>query len=134
MTKRVVITTTIFSLIVVSLVFVAATAPIGSAEKAAAFVQSLGWIIDEKPIESAFVDIPKVFDSVYENYNALQKEAGFDLSEYRGKRVMRYTFAVKNFDGEENVRANVLTYRGKIIGGDLMTVAIDGFMIPLKKR
>ena len=56
------------------------------------------------------------------------------MTEYLGKKVVRYTFAINNFDGAEGVRVNVLMHKGSIIGGDIMTVAIDGFMLPLKKR
>ena len=80
------------------------------------------------------VTVPAVFDDVYVNYNRLQNQAGFDLSEYAGKKLVRYTFEVKNFHDIEGVRINVLIYQGKVVGGDIMTIAIDGFMLPLTKR
>lgn len=134
MTKQIYITTIIFSILIIALVLIAAQTPIDASRKAAQYVEELGWAIDLSPIDKAVVDIPVQFDDVYNEYNKIQKKAGFDLSEYTGKKVMRYTFSVKNFDGIEGVRANVLVYKGKIIGGDLMTVALDGFMIPLQKR
>ncbi len=134
MNKQIVITTVIFCALLAALIFVAAQTPVDASRKAAEYVMSLGWVIDETPIEKAEVDIPLQFDSVYNEYNRLQNQAGFDLTNYKGEKVTRYTFSVKNFDGAEGVRANVLVYKGKIIGGDLMTVAIDGFMIPLTKR
>lgn len=134
MKKHIYIATTAFAVLVVLLVFIAAQTPVDSSLKAARYVMGLGWSIDEAPIDTACVTLPDEFDNVYRQYNEIQKEAGFDLSEYMGKTVMRYTFAVKNFDGVEGVRANVLVYNGKIIGGDIMTVAIDGFMLPLTKR
>ncbi len=134
MKTQIIITTVVFCILLAVLIFVAAQTPVDSSRKAAEYVASLGWDIEQTPIERADVDIPLQFDSVYNEYNRLQKQAGFDLMDYRGKRVTRYTFSVKNFDDVEGVRANVLEYKGKIIGGDIMTVAIDGFMAPLTKR
>lgn len=134
MKKQIVITTIVFCALLAALILAAAQTPVDSSRKAAEYVMALGWDIDETPLEKAEIDIPLQFDNVYNEYNKLQKQAGFDLTDYMGKRVTRYTFAVKNFDGVEGVRANVLVYKGKVIGGDLMTVAIDGFMIPLAKR
>lgn len=134
MKRQIYITTIIFSVLIIALVLIASQTPIDSSRKASQYVQKLGWAIDEKPIDKASINLPKQFDDVYTEYNKIQKLAGFDLTDYMGQAVTRYTFLVKNFDGVEGVRANVLVCKGKIIGGDIMTVAIDGFMIPLKKR
>ena len=87
--------------------------------------------ISNIPLERVLVSIPENFDEVYQNYNEIQKKAGFDLEKYRGKNVWRYTFRVLNFDHEKNVFANILMYDNKIIGGDIMNPALDGFMYPL---
>jgi hypothetical protein len=98
----------------------------------AKFINFLGWEVEKEPIEVVEVLIPKNFDQVYENYNYLQKLSGFDLDKYRGKKVTRYTYKVLNFpDKNEDVRINILRYNDTIIGGDIMTPAIDGFMYPL---
>ncbi len=83
------------------------------------------------PIERVLVSIPEQFDDVYENYNAIQKEAGFDLKKYYGKNVWRYTFRVTNMGTAQEIRANLLVYKNKIIGGDVMSTALNGFMVPL---
>jgi len=119
--------------LIILVILIAAQTPIGPSA-AADYLTVLGWEVDKKPIETEIVNLPFEFDDVYAEYNKLQRQAGFDLSGYMGKKVTRYTFAVKNFEGQTGVRANVLMYNGRVIGGDLMTVAIDGFMIPLKKR
>ena len=62
-------------------------------------------------------------------YNDLQKSQGFDLEEYAGKTVERYTFRLNNYpEVKSEVFANVLVFNGKIIGGDICTAALDGFM------
>lgn len=100
-------------------------------ETNADFLNSYGWITSEKYIEKSEFTIPKEFDKVYEAYNELQKEAGLDLKPYKGKKAVRYTYTVENYPSDSNsgkVRANVICVKGKPIGGDIMTVSIDGFM------
>ena len=63
------------------------------------------------------VTVPKPFDAVYEDYNALQQTQGFDLQRYRGKEVQRYRYPVTGDFGEGV--ATLLVYRDRIIGGDL---------------
>ncbi len=95
----------------------------------AEFLAQYGWEISTVPIEVQDVVIPAVFDKVYEQYNQLQQAQGFDLSSYKGKTVKRYTYRVINYPDETNqVRANLLVWNGRVIGGDLCTVALDGFM------
>ena len=89
-------------------------------ERMVNFLQGYGIEAANIPIERVLVTIPDKFDDVYENYNVLQKKAGFDLEKYRGKNVWRYTFRVLNFDKDSNIRANLLVYNNEIIGGDVM--------------
>ena len=93
------------------------------------FLRALGWQAGEEPVEVSDVVIPKEFDEVYKKYNEIQKEQGLDLSKYRGKRCKRYSYAIENFPGQvENVRLNILVCSGKIIGGDVYSLGMDGFM------
>jgi len=100
-------------------------------ERMVNFLQGYDIEVSNIPIERVLVKIPDTFDDVYENYNVLQKQAGFDLEKYRGKNVWRYTFRVLNFGREANVRANLLVYDNRIIGGDVMSTSLGGFMYPL---
>lgn len=94
-------------------------------------LKSLGYEAGDL-IERCEVVIPALFDKTYQKYNELQKQAGMDLKKYRGQKVMRYTYSITNYpENIEGVRANLLYYDEKIIGGDICTVAIDGFMVPL---
>ena len=73
--------------------------------------------------------IPEIFDSVYQKYNELQRAQEFDLTRYQGRRVKRWTYEVKNYpDYEGTVVANLLIYNNTIIGGDIASNALDGFM------
>lgn len=94
-----------------------------------AFLENFGWEVEETPLEIMEVIIPEEFDPVYEKYNTLQKEESFDLLKYRGKRVKRYTYTVVNYPEYKGpVVANILIYQGKIIGGDICSLDLDGFM------
>ena len=74
------------------------------------------------------VVIPRNFSEVYNKYNVLQREAGFDLLGYRGKQVMIYTYIID----QENV-VNLMVYKNKLIGGDIASLKIDGGMSALKE-
>ncbi len=98
------------------------------------FFKEMGWEVSTEYDECKVVIIPEKFNDVYENYNKLQKEQGFDLEKFKGKTVEIYTYRVKNYpDHEENIVANLMVYEGELIGGDVSCVEIDGFMQGLKK-
>ena len=77
------------------------------------------------------VVIPQRFDMVYTSYNSMQKEADFDLSSYRGLEVELYTYKLASLKNYDETEANLLVYRGKIIGGDIACNRADGFCLPL---
>ena len=85
------------------------------------FLNECGWSVESRCIESAEIIIPDPFDKVYENYNRIQLQSGFDLRPYRGKKGIRYTYIVVNypFEVNEEVRANVICIDGVPVGGDL---------------
>lgn len=104
-------------------------------EKRVAFLRSLGWEVDEEPVEIVEVVIPKTFNAVYNNYNKIQKSQGLDLSKYRGVRAKRWTYNVRNYPGaKEGIRANLLIYKNRLIGGDVSSVEINGFMQGLSPK
>ena len=73
------------------------------------------------------VRIPQEASTVFDRYNALQKQQGYDLSQYAGKTVMRYVYQIHNFpNATDPVYATVLVYQGKIIGGDVTDTSAQG--------
>ena len=92
------------------------------------FLSSFGWEVDAEPVSVKNVQIPAKFTQIYEDYNTLQKKQGFDLSKYRADITESYCFRVLNHPAEGDVFANVLVFKGKIIGGDICSYAINGFM------
>lgn len=102
-----------------------------TADERISFLSQFGWEIDEEPVEVCEVIIPSEFDDTYTQYNEIQIAQGFDLSTYAGMRVKRWTYSVKNYKGYENqncIRANILVYEGLVVGGDICSIELDGFM------
>jgi len=92
------------------------------------FLGSFGWAVEPEPVTIKNVQIPAKFTEAYQRYNDLQKQQGFNLSKYRADIVESYTFRVLNHPASGDVFANVLVYKGRIIGGDICSFAINGFM------
>ena len=61
-------------------------------EKRVQYIATLGITLQGDDYTKKQVTIPQSFSKVYNNYNALQREAGFDLQSYRGKSVIIYTY------------------------------------------
>ena len=58
-----------------------------------------------------------------------QRDQGFDLRKYAGKEVQRFQYVVTNYPNyPEGIRANLLVFNRKIIGGDLCSLEFGGFM------
>lgn len=94
------------------------------------YLESFGLQLGECTADSIIV--PCEFNEVYTNYNKIQLSQGFDLTEYKGKTVNRYTFAVLNHPDGDNIFAEVLIYDKIVIGADVYSIAADGFISPLK--
>lgn len=104
---------------------------LGGIERCRIFLSSFGWETPEEPVEIRTVAIPAAFNATYLRYNEIQLENGFDLREYQGKTVVKYVFQVLNYPGlknDDSIYATCLVYHGNIIGGDVCSVKIDGFM------
>ncbi len=99
------------------------------------FIKKAGYTVLSNEPTSKTVVIPAVFYDVYENYNTLQQSAGYDLSIYKGCEVTIYTYSINppsDYTGECVV--NLIVYNDRVIGGDISSVALGGFMLPLKKQ
>ena len=91
------------------------------------FLKSFGWEVSTSPAESCQVRIPDESSEVFDRYNTLQKNQGYDLSQYAGKTVMRYVYEVHNYPGAtEPVYATLLVYKNQVIGGDITDTAAKG--------
>ncbi len=98
------------------------------------FLSQFGWQVSGEAIEEKEVVIPSEFDKIFTGYNEIQKRQGLDLSDYKKKKVMRYTYEITNYDGEDGkVYANVIVYRNRVIGGDICSADVTGFIHGFEK-
>lgn len=103
------------------------------------YAKALGYSISADSETVRNIVIPAVFGNVYENYNALQKECGFDLSMYKGETAVQYTYTISNYTDDsgktlDNIIMDLIVCDGKIIGGDICSAELDGFMTGLQPR
>lgn len=98
-----------------------------------AYLSSLGWEVVPYPESRQEIVIPREFTSVYEAYNDLQKQQGFDLSDYKGLQCTLYVYTVTNWPDESlTVVADLYIYKNRVIGGDVHATALDGFMVGIR--
>lgn len=98
----------------------------------AAYLEQYGWEVETPAVSEEDVLIPKTFSDVFKKYNELQLSQGFDLSQYGGMEVKLYTYKVKNHGSDDTVLAQLYVYKGQVIGGDVHSSALDGFMCGIK--
>ena len=103
---------------------------IKGADGVKSFAKSLGYSVDEKPLETVDVKIPAELDAVLTEYNNLQKSQGFNLLDYKNKNVTRYTFKVTGLPDfqslpSDDVLFTVILYKDKVIGGDVYFTGKD---------
>ena len=93
------------------------------------FISQFGWEVEETPVEEVEVVVPESFDKIYLGYNEMQKEQGLNLSKYKGKTVTRYTYKVTNYpDYDGTVYISLLVYKDKVVGGDVCSADVNGFV------
>lgn len=102
--------------------------PGGTNEERVAYLQSFGWQVQTEPAETREVMIPAQFNDVYTAYNVMQQAQGFDLRPYAGEVCTQYLYKIDNYPDESEVYATLLVYGGEIIGGDVASSQVDGFM------
>jgi len=94
-----------------------------------AYLESYGWQVNPEPLAVEELLIPEEFDDTYTKYLELQRSQGFDLSECCGKRVKRYTYEITNYPtGETEVQISLLVYKNKVVGGEVLSAQLDGFL------
>ena len=98
-------------------------------EDRVAYLESFGWQVQPDPLVTEELLIPQEMDESYEDYLTLQAGQGFDLEKYAGKRVKRYTYEITNYPtGVAGVQANLMIYRNTVIGGEVLSPQMDGFL------
>ena len=104
----------------------------GTNEERIAYLLSLGWEVEPAPVLEQEITLPKEFPEVLQNYNEMQRQQGFDLQDYTGKKVILYTYRITNHPDAEEADASLYVYRSRLIGGDVHSTSFTGFMTPLR--
>lgn len=77
---------------------------------------------DIQYVDENEIIIPQNFNQILKEYNKLQKEQGFDLSKYCGKKCIKKRFVVSSPKNKsQKYVADMIVYEGKLIGGDIHT-------------
>ena len=105
------------------------------------FLSQFGWEVNPEATETVEIIIPKNFDAVYQKYNEVQKAQSLNLEKYKNKAVKRYTYQVTGYDCGDCkdcadcadcknciVYANLLVYKNQVVGGDICSAELNGFM------
>jgi hypothetical protein len=104
-----------------------------SSQERAEFLMECGWAVDVQTEQEQSIHIPEKFNDLYESYNDLQLQQGYDLAPYAGQDCTMYTYAVTNYpDASQTVLADLYIYKNRVIGGDVHSTNLDGFMIGIK--
>lgn len=99
-----------------------------SDEKRTQFLSAYGWEVSACT-DTQDIIIPRTFSDVYEDYNKIQLAQGFDLKDYAGYEATRYTYEVTNYpDYQGRVLAELIVSGGRVIGGDIHSTELGGFM------
>ena len=99
------------------------------------FLRDMGWQVKDEPVQAGKVKMPRQTSAVYERYNNLQKSQGYDLSDYAGKKAMRYVYEVTNYPGAgDPVFATILVFQDRIIGGDVTDTGKGGKIQGLRRE
>ena len=104
----------------------------GTNEERIAYLQSLGWEVEPAPLLEQEITLPKEFPEVLTQYNELQRQQGFDLAEYAGKKLTLYTYRITNHPDAEEADASLYVYRTELVGGDVHSTSFTGFMTALR--
>lgn len=100
-----------------------------SNEDRVAYLESYGWAVSPEAVSVEELLIPEEFDDTYTQYLELQASQGFDLTQYCGKRVKRYTYEITNYPtGETGVQAGLLIYKNTVVGADVLSPELGGFI------
>ena len=93
------------------------------------YLASYGWMIDPNSEEARNVLLPKNFEGAVREYADMQTSQGYDFASYAGLECRQFTYTVTNYEGcSSTVYATLYVNGTRVIGGDIHSAEIDGFM------
>ena len=132
-TRKVLLLTLLAAAVTVGIIFLLFGADSEVNQKNLDFIRSYGWEVEENPTEIARLTIPEEFDTVFNAYNELAQNAGFDLTPYKGVKATRYSYRVLNHQDSDSglIRANIFVTKDGIAAADISSLELGGFLIPI---
>ena len=106
---------------------------INTQEDMANFLSQFGYETDPTPVEVYEIKIPEEFNSVYDEYNELQRAQGLNLKRYLGNDATAYVYRITNYEWEGEVFATLFIRNNRIIAGDICSKDGDGFVHGFRK-
>ena len=106
---------------------------IKTADDRIGFISQFGLTADENSEEYEEFRVPENFDRVIAGYNEIQKRQGLDITKYKNKKVVRYTYEGERGENREPVYVNLVIYKGTVIACDVSSTTPEGFVEPLVK-
>lgn len=104
------------------------TQEMGENSNRVAYLQQLGWTVEEKAVSTQELLIPETLDESYNSYLTLLRDQGFELENYCGKHIQRYVYQITNYpSGRTDVQAVLLVFDGTLVGGHVQ--AEDGSFV-----
>ncbi len=94
------------------------------------YISSFGWQVEEKPVEIFYMTVPQKNDAVFSAYG---KIVNLELDLNNAQKVTRYSYKVLNHKKSESgfIRINLFLSNGKILWGDVSSLAPGGFILPI---
>lgn len=77
---------------------------------------------------SEWVELPPAGDKTWAPYIEMQAENGYDMRPHCGKTVQKLSCPVIVKGKEGAAEVHLFLADGQVIGGDVMTAALDGYM------
>lgn len=94
----------------------------------AEYLRTLGWQVEDTPIETLDLQLPQELGESWGDYAAMQSEYGLPFTDFAGQQVRRFTFRVTNYPAvEKGVQANLYLCGDTLIGGDIVATGKGGF-------
>ncbi len=96
-------------------------------EERIVFLRENGIKVESEPFYVCDIIIPSSFDGIYESFETVQNAQGLSLSEYKGRKVRRFSYLVKNPPNNiQKASAEILVSDGRIIACALCSLTNNG--------
>lgn len=93
-------------------------------EETEKFFSQFGLNVDFANCVEREIVIPEEFDSVFEEYNNLQKSQGLDLSKYKGRAAQQRIYPIIT-EYRQDFYAVLIVVNDKVVAGHINTGGID---------